>query len=755
VNRRLIGAASVVVLTGVLWALTRHAPPGSIAAAEPRSSPTSLPSGPHALTARAPPPPPVDSDDAQLTVLVTNHGAPAQAHVDVLRNALANTSGSGPSWEPQRAVDVDGRITLGVPAGQLLVVASRDGVARVSAAVGVVPGQAARVELALAPGHRVEGVVTVGRTSERVANAELRLSMANAGPTRRTVPTPDALTWHTSSATDGTFSFSGVGDGLYELEAIAPGYGRARVERVAVPGPATTVTLFSAAYVEGRVLLVDGSPAAKATVRAGGGDEVVFTDTSATGAFALEVEPGAFFLTAHQGTFAARSASRLTVAAGQTLKDVVLTLHGGATISGVVTNAATDAGAADAVVSLSNALSRLLPGEPVFNTVFRSRSELGLTHTDATGHYVIEGVAPGTWDLLATWQGRQTSAPGLVVLADEKCTQALTFAPLADVTGRVVHSDGGAFPNANVAVGAYSDLYPDHLPHTRTASDGTFRFEHLEPGSFIGAWADGSSSFESTYVEPGKRDEPITLTLGDGQGTVTGSVVPVPAHVTRVAAWLKSEGRLARTFTDGEGHFRLVLDEGSWSLESTSPSSPPVVVDVHAGAGSSVELRIDRLIKATALEPDGTPARGAWVRFDNLGITARADELGVASITDEHLDTVTAVRAFCERRQGVAVWPAGAREVTVRCEPAAQLIGEVRRAGPAVTAFTLRWFAGYSAVELHFAGAQFAIDEFPTQGLEFQVETDDGWEGRGTASLKSGEAGHTVVTVVPAKSGKP
>ncbi len=750
-KRRAIGVAGVVAGLVVIWAWARNAPEHHPTVADPTSSPTQPT---RSWSASPAPTSDLRHADAQLTITVTAAGAPIRAHVELLRNDLANLSGSSPAWEPVTAVEVDGQLAVGVAAGQWLVVASRGQLARVSTTVSVAAGQPAHVELALAPGHRVDGIVRVGRGAEPVGNAELRLSTANAGPTRRNLPPPEPLTWHTSSAADGTFSFVEVGSGLYELEAIAPGYGRARVEHVAVPSRPLTVTLFASSFVQGHVLLADGSPAAGATVRAGGGDEVVSTDTSSTGAFALEVEPGAFFLTAQQGALSARSASRLTVAAGQTLADVVLTLRHGATISGVVKNAATDAGVAGATLSLSNALNTVIPNEAIFSTAFRSRSELALTRTDATGHYVLEGLAPGAWDLIATWEGRQASARGLVVMADEQRSQSFSFAPLSDLSGRVVHQDGGAFANATVAVGASSDLYPPHLPHTRSAADGTFRFERLAPGgAYIGAWADGSSTFATTWVDPERP--PVTLTLGDAQGTVTGTVVPAPTKATRVVAWLKNDGRLARTFTDAVGHFHLSLDEGTWAFETMEPSSPTVEVDVHAGATREIELRVDRLLEATALEPDGTLARGAWVRFDDLGVTAPADELGVASITDEHLAQLTKVRAFCERRQGVAAWPAGAREVTVRCEPAASLSGEVRRAGPAVTAFTVRWFSGASAVELHFAGSQFAIDEFPTGGLSFDVTTDDGWEGTGSATLESGAHGNLVVTLMPAKATKP
>jgi hypothetical protein len=241
--------------------------------------------------------------------------------------------------------------------------------------------------------------------------------------------------------------------------------------------------------------------------------------------------------------------------------------------------------------------------------------------------------------------------------------------------------------------------------------------------------------------------------LADGLGTVNGTITPAPGKVVRVRAMAGQGERLARTFSDAEGHFHFGLDEADWQLEAENPLSRAEHVHVQSGLTSNVELHTDGVLKVTVLEPDGTPARGAWASFqkDSGGFATQTDEFGVTWAQADRVVGVSRVTGLCERRRGSTPLPANARELTVRCEPAASLSGEVKRSGPGIGAFTVTWSALTMNVELHFVGSHFEIDEAPTGWLALTVTTDDGWTGEVSLNLKSGEAGHTVVTVEPAK----
>ncbi|MEW5737554.1 MAG: carboxypeptidase regulatory-like domain-containing protein [Myxococcota bacterium] len=763
-SRRLAWSLSVVLaLAGVgLWLASPSSP-----SEEPTPSAEPAPVD-RAAAPRRPGSAPVPSTsavapDAGLSALLEVHvqraGRPVAAQVTVLRDEVPLTADSLPVWvnEARAMAGKDGVVTLPVTPGTLLVVARAEGAGRATASTRVQPGQRAVLELELPDGHTVTGVVLVGATGEKVVGASVRLSLGAGAVRRRTVETAEALSWFATTAADGSFRFEGVPPGLVEVEAVAPGYGRARLAHVAVPGPGVRVALAASAFVDGFVFLPDGGPAAGAWVSAAGGDEVTTTTASERGAFGLEVEPGAFFLSAHLGPWAARSRTRLTVGPNRTLSGVTLRLEGGATIAGRVAGP-DDAGIPQARVVVTSAMPVGWPDSVLVSSAFKAAQTLGEVRTDADGRFLIEGVPAGAWDVTASCEDGVQFARELMVLDGQRFEVSFVFAGRKAITGFVLAPDGGPLEGAVVAVGADFDVFPSHLLRTRTGADGRFTLAELPLGRvWVGAWLDGSPAIARELVEVRAGPaEPVTLVLaprlGQLRGRVTGHEGVVLVGASADLGPSGGVNDIARAFTDGEGRFSMTLPEGEWSVMALAPTSAAVRAVVKEGAPAEVTLEVARS-RFLVQEPDGTAARHAWVwlRSEKFGVGLQADEEGVARIAREDAAGYSRVEAHCESRRGTAVLPRGEWEtVVVRCQPAARVEGVLRRAGPPVSGFTVRWPEGGLDRRVRFTGDRFVLDEFPTGETWLEVRTVDGWKWATGLNLSPGTSAHLEAKLEPA-----
>lgn len=248
-----------------------------------------------------------------LTGIVTDAGGPISgARIDAAKlggaarrsDAVASTL-TGP----------DGRYTLTVPQGQLLVAASDPSYAPQSRIVDVGP-EGATADFQLVPGGVIEGIVRDERTREPVAGAIVTA--------RRETPAMllgERARHAATTAADGRFRFTGLRPGAYELAAHAPGRASHAPTLVGI-GVAEQVTdieilVGSAPAIRGVVVDDSGSPAPGVEVSAfsgpGGGAHAT---SDAKGAFVLEgLSPGKYMLVGRGNAFVPAGATRVELAA--------------------------------------------------------------------------------------------------------------------------------------------------------------------------------------------------------------------------------------------------------------------------------------------------------------------------------------------------------------------------------------------------------------------------------------------------------
>jgi protocatechuate 3,4-dioxygenase beta subunit len=324
------------------------------------------------------------------------------------------------------------------------------------------------------------------------------------------------------------------------------------------------------AHLEGQVLSQAGGPLRKATVRlepyyADRGSNISYTDTTdGTGKFVFEgVLPGRYTLSAERTGFLAQNygargatnssaGSVLTLAAGQSMKDLDFKLISQGVITGRVTDSDGDP----------------MPGIQVFAMqTYRARGQRGLApmgraQTDDQGSFRIANLSPGAYYVSADdAQSRQraqdnavhpgrvqnrasnvtTYYPDSLDAAGATALQIVAGSELRGIDIRMrrerVFSIRGVIMDAATGKPAKTDLsahlpgssrgYSDPAWQTSSREDGAFELRNLRPGEYV-LMASTSNREEQAYgrEEVSIADSDITgvkLTLEPGV-TVTGTV---------------------------------------------------------------------------------------------------------------------------------------------------------------------------------------------------------------------------------------
>ena len=198
----------------------------------------------------------------------------------------------------------DGRAVLEATPGTYLVAARGPGRAPAWAEVTRPSGEArTRVRLQLEAGDALSGRTRVRGTGEALPLVELELTYhARALEPWQRLAAPADERVYARSDERGRFRLEGLTPGLWRLEARAPGHARAQLPAVRVPASGEVeVALSAAGVLEGFVARADGTPAAGARVLAAGEGTPVETTTGEGGGFSLEVDAGAYDVSARRG----------------------------------------------------------------------------------------------------------------------------------------------------------------------------------------------------------------------------------------------------------------------------------------------------------------------------------------------------------------------------------------------------------------------------------------------------------------------
>jgi large repetitive protein len=508
--------------------------------------------------------------------------------------------------------DGDGRFAVeGLGAGSYTVMARHPDYADGSALVDVKDAPVA-ADLRLTPGGSVGGTVL----SE--ANAPLpgaTVTLGAGGGFGRGGAFAGAQTTMTDDG--GRFRFTHVTAGRYAVAASVRARQTLPLELVLQAGEARenlVLSLAAGARIHG---VVSGLPTAlrgSVNVSASGPDGY-FTSAraGADGSFELAgapVGPINLRATASDTTGSTRSAtSQVSVSDGQTDLEADIAFDTGFTLSGTVTRA-----------------GQAVSGATVSAGIQGGGGRMASAHTDDSGAYRLEGLAPGAYTVTVATAGarpqRQTET-----LSDDT---TLDFAlPSARVTGVVVEAGSQQpLPDAIVQA-APPDATGPPGRGASTDSNGRFSIDGLEPQTYVVSARKPGYQVESKSVTPadgGSQDVVLELVRGDGIGLeVRDAQFGVPVRAAQARA-VDAQGAIAfaggvMLDSDGRGEipslrpgsYVLTLYAAGYApavLAATSPS-PRVLVAVSPGGTLEIHAGAKTLAAGTArgqiLTGDGQP----------------------------------------------------------------------------------------------------------------------------------------------------
>jgi protocatechuate 3,4-dioxygenase beta subunit len=496
-------------------------------------------------------------------------GSPlAGAEVQVVDTSKADTFDF---MGPMSAVsDGEGNYRLeGITEGPRSVAATHDGYERAVKDLQVRAGEN-RLDLRLGRGQEVGGRV-VDRNGQPVADA--RVTLFTADPFEFTSAGRDV-----ASGADGSFVFTGVRSGSYNLRATKEGYGPGELAgevRVAnAPVHGLEIRLGSSATLRGKVVGVPFQELSGVRIMASRMDQPTPSGMRAgrvdfEGAYEVEgLGPGEWQVVAMASARMARG--RVTIVEGV---DATLDLEfpsGGVVLTGRIVRG----------------------GEPLDGVrVFVHGADMessGSGVSDARGAFRIEGLTPGNYvvNLMQFETGLQHSEP--VELAGDR--DILIDLPTQRVSGRVVDASdspvAGAAVTVEPATGGGPVTFSGMGQGATSGADGDFTVTGLADGSYrVSARKEGYAPAETTIEVRGGDVDGVRLALGEGAGLVleVRSFAGTPPARVEVAL-LDPAGRavLSGSYNTGEnGRVRLTeAPAGRWRLLAGASGSATVALDV-------------------------------------------------------------------------------------------------------------------------------------------------------------------------------
>ena len=580
----------------------------------------------------------------------------------------------------------------------------------------------------------------------------------------------------------GGFRVDGLGPGEWQVEARAPGFGKATERGVRVPRASELVLeLIAASFLEGHVLAADGSPASGAEVTAIGGREPATTTASEQGAFSIEVAPRSWQLSARRGGESATLDKPVSVSAGQTTSGLLLRLGRASAIEGSVVAAGSGKPIAGARVDVSP---------------YGHDADSGRAVSGADGSYAVEGLSPGSFDVVVSAAGfLSDERRAVTVLQGQRFPLRLELHAAARVEGRVADSHGAAVEGAVVAVGrGFPSVAGSEPPETRTGPNGRYQLAGVPSGRVaLNARREAAALGAQQAVEV-REGEVATadFTLVD-DGVITGRASrksgPLEGAVTVRAIKAQmavNASDFASTTADAQGDYRLQLPPGSYRLfASTGPmrggfGPPRDVVTLEGGQTVVKDLLLPdeagdlATFAITVLEPGGAPSPGARVQVTSAEegmrflMFSQADEQGRMLLQRPKGDLPAAleVRATNGGRSGSAKGSRELAALTVQLQPGGRVEGHVTGIGeggtfrvtaaPAPGDSRNGVFADGSGEVRECTGDRFTFDDVAVGPSVFTVQTRDGRTGRAQAQVESGQTASVEIALAqsPLLSGR-
>jgi len=410
----------------------------------------------------------------------------------------------------------------------------------------------------------------------------------------------------TATQLDGSFQVAGLFPGGYLLRFSADGYDPVFYPGTPDQAAATPVTAASAQVTAGTNVQITGHPAsitgsvdpgdtlqavvttvtARPVAGPRAGQDVATTTTDGANAYTLTdlPAPGTYQLSFVADGYQPTVISTTVDGGGQRLQPSVALTAGPGQIAGLITGNGAPLGGA--TISTTVAGATVSSGTPTVGEV--GRFVLGNLPTPAT--YVLQISAPG-----------HGSTTQVVDLGPGQNRTDLTFGLAAgtdQVSGRLVDTAGNGIGGATVTVGGMANP-----PETGTLTAGTV-------GAFSLAGLPAGGSLTLTFTKAGFATTtvpiqvggtaPVTVTMADSQGRLTGTVTDPGGVPIAGATVTATDGKRSWPVTSSSafagaaaGTYVIAgLPAGAYTVTAVAPTtlSRTTLVTVVAGAQTAADF---------------------------------------------------------------------------------------------------------------------------------------------------------------------
>lgn len=442
----------------------------------------------------------------------------------------------------------------------------------------------------------VRGTITNATTGHVIAGATVSVAGTNLV----------ALT-----GDDGTYELNDVPAGARTLTAAADGFSSMQAP-VTVTAGQVLVRDFALQPLTGTirgfvidVVTFQGIAGASVTLKGTN----ISTVSGSDGSYTLSnVPPGAQTITASAPNYSTEE-EIVVVVAEQTVPGDIFLIPTIGTITGVVTNAATNQPISGATVSVAGT---------------------GLSaNTSASGSYTIANVPAGPQTLNASANGFNAGSASGTVLGGQTVTQNFALVPLVGAVSGLVRS-----PTLDPLPGATVNVVGTGIS-TSSGADGSYTLGNIPAGpQTISASAAGFRPTQANVTVIGNQTISQDLTLNELTGSVAGKITDATTSAAIANAELELlPFPLSSANTDGAGNYVLTgVPVGQQVLFASAPGYYGKIAVVSVNADQTTNLNLSLTLKVgnvsgTIFDKFRSPVGIATVSVvgTNLAVSTAAD----------------------------------------------------------------------------------------------------------------------------------